>query len=131
MINVTVAEDCGNAPKKQIIRDFLIACANTDIESAAGMVEDGIALTIPGQVSLAGKDVVKEQLRTDASREKVAELVIDNTLSHGDRGAANGTLVFESGDKIAFASFYVFTSHSKDAKLKEITAYSIALPIGL
>lgn len=127
MIQVTVAEDCGNAPKKQCIRDFLVACANADIESAASMLEDGIVLTIPGQVSLAGKDVVKEQLRTDASRKKVTELVIDNILSHGDRGAANGILIFENGRKVAFSSFYVFSSHSKDAKIKEITVYSFTL----
>ena len=125
MIKISVSEDCGNAPKKQFIKDFCIASANGQIAAVIEMVTDDIALIIPGYKNAHGRAEVEELLTRDAARSKVSELIIDNILSHGDRCAANGTLRFEDGGVVAFCNVYRFNGHGKTAKIKEITTYSI------
>jgi len=56
------------------------------------------------------------------------ELTIDNILSHGNRGAANGTMTFK-GLKVEFCDVCVFTSHASDAKIKKLISYVFDSPI--
>ena len=127
MVKITVTEDCGNAPKKQFVKDFCIALAHANIAVAMDMLADDVHVEIPGYESASGKQAVENLIVADSKRSKVSELVIDNILSHGDRCAANGLLKFEDGGLVAFCNIYVFNGHGKNAKLKEIIAYSIEL----
>lgn len=127
MVKITVTEDCGNAPKKEFIKDFCIALAHANIEAAMDMLAENVHLEIPGYTSASGKQAVENLIGEDSKRSKVSELIIENILSHGDRCAANGMLKFEDGGSVAFCNMYVFNSHGKNAKLKEIITYSIEL----
>ncbi len=127
MVKVSAAEDCGNAPKKQFVKDFLIASAQADFKAVAEMLRDDANLEIINYVTVSGKDTVIKQLQADAAQGAVEELVIHNILSHGDRCAANGVLKFKDGSRVAFCNMYVFNSHARDARLKEITVYSLVL----
>lgn len=127
MANITCGVDCGNAPKMQFIKDFLIANADGDIEKAMEMLTEDVVLEIPGYETAEGKDEVRQLLQKDASRSKVTELVLENILSHGDRGSANGTLFFADGGVVTFCHMVTFSSHATDAKLKKIQTYSIVL----
>ena len=127
MVKVTIPEDCGNAPKIQFIKDFCIANAKADIKTAMDMLTEDIILEIPGYKTVQGKHAVQKLLQNDSKRSFVTELIIDTIISHGDRGAANGTLKFEDDGVIVFCTIYTFNSHSKNAKLKLIQTYSIIL----
>jgi hypothetical protein len=127
MVKVTIPEDCGNAPKIQFIKDFCIANAKAEIKTVMSMLSDDIILEIPGYKTASGKDSVEDLLLKDSQRSKVAELIMENIISHGNRGAANGKLKFTDGGVVAFSSVYTFSNHSKNAKLKLIQTYSIIL----
>lgn len=125
MTKVIINEDCGNAPKKQYIKNFLIAIANANIEAVAGMLDQDVRLDIPGQRSLHGIDSVRRLLISDVGDGEALELDIHNILSHGSRCAANGVLKHKDGREVSFCGVYVFSSHSKDVKLTNITVYLI------
>lgn len=127
MVKIIVDEDCNNAPKKQYVKDFLIAAATSDSQTVSDMLADNISLEIVGQQSAGDKASVVQLLATHESKGGVAELAVNNILSHGNKCAADGTVSFKDGSKVSFCSMYTFTSHSKDAKIKDITAYMIAL----
>jgi hypothetical protein len=127
MVVLSINEDCGNAPKKLFIKDFLVACANADIATAMEMLTEQVHVDILGYKSSLGAIAVKSLLMGDAHQSKVSHLVIHHILSHGDRCASNGLLDFEDGGHVAFCSMFAFDSHSKHAKIASITTYLIRL----
>ncbi len=127
MVKISIGEDCGNAPKKQYIKEFLIACVSADIETASGMVADTVQLSIPGHAAVDGKEQAVRLLQSMVASSKVSELVVHNIISHGDRCAANGVIKLEGGSEVAFGSVYVFSNFSKSAKLKEVTIYPVVM----
>jgi hypothetical protein len=68
---ITVSEDCGNAPKKQFIHDFCIALATANIGDAMDMLTDDVHLEIPGYASVSGKQAVENLLVADCKRSNV------------------------------------------------------------
>ncbi len=124
---VVVSEDCGNAPKKQFIKDFLITLAHGDIKTSMGMVTEDVQLHIPNHPTANGSDAFGQLLASGMLQKDVAELEIDNIISHGDRCAANGTVQFGDGDRVAFCAVFIFNNFSKSARIKEITVYPIVL----
>jgi hypothetical protein len=55
----------------------------------------------------------------------VAEVRIDNIITHGDTGVVNGWAKMKEGNAYAFCDVYKFNGHSKGAKIREITSYII------
>lgn len=127
MAKVIAGSDCGNAPKSKFIYDFLVALANDDLETALGMLEYDARLEIIGRDSFGGNEEIQDIITKEGGRSKVIKLEISKIISHGKHCAANGTMHFEDGGKVAFNNMYTFSSHSKNAKLKLIETYSIVL----
>lgn len=125
MVKVTCEEDCGNAPKKQFIKDFNIAYAQADVPALLSMMTDDIEWHLIGADHIHGKEAFKKSL-ADMSMIEAEELIIDNIISHGDRVAANGEMVYKN-NRIAFCDIYEFDSHGKNAKIKKMTSYGIEL----
>lgn len=125
MVNVFVEENCNNAPKKQFVKDFLIASATSDLEAAANMLADSVTLEVVGQETISEKESVIRALFENKTRRGVSEMTVRNILSHGNKCAADGVLSYKDDGEVAFCGIYTFTSHSKDAKIKKITTYSI------
>ena len=125
MTQITAPTNCGNAPKQLFIKDFLSFTAQGEIENALQMLTEDVELDIPGHATRQGKAAVAQLLREDAAREKVAALIISNLLSHGTKCAADGVLQFAGGSEVRFCGIYQFSSNSKNAKIKQITTYSI------
>lgn len=42
--------------------------------------------------------------------------------------ALDGVITFEGGRQVAFCDVYVFSGHSKSARIKEMTSYARELP---
>ena len=49
---------------------------------------------------------------------------VTDILSHGDRCAAHGTFGRDDGSRTAFAHFFRFNGHGKNAKICKITTYT-------
>jgi hypothetical protein len=128
MPEIIIAEDSGNAPKKQVVRDFHVALVNRDIGAAMDLLRDDTHLEVIGYKTADGKAAIRALIEEDMKRPKTTALAIDTIISHGKQCAASGTFRFEDGGVVAFCNMYTFDNFSKDAKLQQITIYSVVLP---
>jgi hypothetical protein len=125
MTKIISSPNCGNSPKMKFIKEFNIAFAKGNLEFLMENVTDDIVWNIIGNKKIEGKEKFTEELKKMKS-EKVIELIIDQTLSHGKEGASNGVMKMKNGKKYAFSDFYVF-KNTKSTDLKLITSYVIEI----
>jgi hypothetical protein len=126
MVKITVHEDCGNAPKKLFLKDFLVAVVRNDSAFVARTTTDDIHWNLIGGQSINGKQNVLSALQRSRSNE-VAELIINTIVTHGYNGAVEGLLKFKDGKPVAFCDVYQFRASTNNAPIKAITTYAIAL----
>lgn len=123
MTKILCRPNCGNSPKMEFLKEFNIAFAEGNVAFLKRGVTDDIVWNIIGDKKIEGKanfEKVLEELRSM----KTSELMIDQILSHGKEGAANGWMTMENGKKYAFSDFYVFQG-AKGEKIKALTSYCI------
>ncbi|WP_047245754.1 nuclear transport factor 2 family protein [Maribacter thermophilus] len=125
MTKIISSPNCGNSPKMEFLKQFNIAFAKGDIAFLIENVTDDIVWNIIGDKKLEGIKAFTEELAKMQSV-KASNLILNQILSHGKEGAANGVMTMESGKQYAFSDFYLFQS-AKGEKLKEITSYCIKL----
>ena len=125
MTKIISSPNCGNSPKMKFIKEFNIAFAKGNLEFLMENITDDIVWNIIGNKKIEGKEKFTEELKKMKS-EKVIELIIDQTLSHGKEGASNGVMKMKNGKKYAFSDFYVF-KNTKSTDLKLITSYVIEI----
>ena len=63
MARIFCEEDCGNAPKKAILRDFNIAIANKDLDYLLEWISDDVVWNKVGQSTATGKAQVADAFR--------------------------------------------------------------------
>lgn len=123
MTNITVHADCGNSPKKQLLKDFNVAFAEINTEFLVASIHDDITWDIVGDKEIIGRAAFIEALA--AMKEWVpTSLVIHAVITHGNEGAVNGELRFANGETYGFADVYTF-SNAKGTSIKSITSYVI------
>lgn len=116
--------DCGNAPKKAQVRDWLIALASSESGEVTRLLDADVRWEHVGDETWTGIDDVAARLPSEP-----AELLqISRLLSHGKEVAAEGRLVPADGPARRFAHLLRFTGHGKNAKLASITTYSVEAP---
>lgn len=125
MTKIISSPNCGNSPKMEFLKEFNIAFATGKVDFITQCVTDDIIWNIIGKKKIEGKEKFTEELEKMKS-EKVAELMIDQIMSHGKEGAANGILKMQNGKKYAFSDFYKFKG-AKAGKIKSITSYLIEI----
>lgn len=124
MVNVNVQPDCGNAPKKLFIRDFMIAFANNDTPFLLDCLTDDARWEMVGERTLNSKSEVENAL-DNMPGAKVKAMTIATIITHGDAGSANGTMTLADDKHYGFCHVYVFSSYGKNAKIKQIASYVI------
>ena len=128
MTKLTINADCGNAPKKLILRDLNIAFARADVEAILEIFSDDIHWRIIGEANLRGKETVRAAL--EAMKDTVTtELTIHSIITHGPEAAVNGIITTEQSGTFAFCDVYRFTSAS-GKKINAMTSYVIDLNAG-
>jgi len=126
MVTINVAEDCGNAPKKLFLRDFIVGIVNNDIALVSRCLTDDVVWNIVNEQSTYGKKEILTKLQHDRS-DKVIELSINTIVTHGYDGVINGVFKFKNGKAVAFCDIYRFRSPANNTPIKQITTYAIAL----
>lgn len=124
MTKITVLPDCGNAPRKEFLKNFNIAFATGDANFITDYVSDDILWQIFGDKSIQGKeDFIKE---INIMKEYTAdELVIHSIITHGREAALNGEM--KMGDKTyAFCDVYRFTNTTSNI-VKKMNSYVIKI----
>lgn len=120
---INVKTDCGNAPKREFLKNFRIAMAEANKDFLLKSVTDDIIWNVIGSKITEGKDSYSNELNNVISN-STRVLTIHQILSHGKEGAINGTIETETGEIIEFSEFYVFQG-AKGAKIKSIITYLI------
>lgn len=123
-MNIKTDADCDNAPKKQLVLDYNTAFINKQKDTLLDFLHQDCTQNIVGEDLLSDKNSIEKVLDRILNFDP-KEMVIENLLSHGKLAACNGTITLASNAKIYFSEFYVFSSHSKDAKIISITSYGI------
>lgn len=122
-MKITSSPDCGNSPKKELLKQVNIAFAKGNLDLLVEHTTDEITWNIIGNKTIEGKENFTENLKKMRA-EKVAELQFDQILTHGKAGAVNGIMKMQNGKNYAFSDFYEF-SGAKGGKIKSITSYVI------
>ena len=124
MTKITVTPDCGNAPRKEFLKDFNIAFATGKAEFIIDHVSDDIKWNIHGDKHISGKEAFTKEI--NIMKEYTAdEVVIHSIVTHGREAALNGEM--KMGDKTyAYCDVYRFTD-TKNHKIKQMDSY--VLPV--
>ncbi|WP_339703419.1 nuclear transport factor 2 family protein [uncultured Marixanthomonas sp.] len=125
MTKIIASPNCGNSPKMEFLKQFNIAFAEGNVEFLIEGVTEGIVWNVIGDKKIEGIEAFTAELER-MQAVKASELKLNQILSHGKEGAANGMMIMENGNKYAFSDFYVFQS-TKGEKIKTITSYCIKL----
>ncbi|MCX2678734.1 nuclear transport factor 2 family protein [Galbibacter sp. EGI 63066] len=125
MIKITVTPDCGNAPKREFLKEINIAFAKGNSDFIIESVTDKIVWEIIGDKIIEGKEKFTDELEK-MKAEKASELILERVLTHGREGAVSGIMKMANGEKYAFSDFYEF-SGAKGAKVKTIISYVIRI----
>lgn len=122
-MKLNIKSDCGNAPKKELIRNLTIAFASYDLDQVMPHLSDQIEWTLVGDETIVGKEHFRSELEK-MSDNKAVELSIHQIITHGKEAAIQGEMVMHNGNVFAIADFYEFTSASGKT-VKTITSYVI------
>ncbi|SMF86890.1 hypothetical protein SAMN05661091_3546 [Paenibacillus uliginis N3/975] len=123
-LTITCVEDCGNAPKKLFLKEFIIALATNNIGFIIENIADHVIWNVVGDQVIQGKAHLTETLRHMNNR-KIKELHMKKLITHGRDGAVSGTFITDMNKRYAFCQVYTFSSAAKNAKIKEVTSYII------
>ena len=93
-MEVIIDADCGNAPKKLQVRDWLVAVASADTEAAGSLLTDDVVCDLASGDAVTGRAGVLDALVGRPAR----ELVVSNLLSHGKHVAAEGRITRDPRD---------------------------------
>ena len=126
MVKINVYEDCGNAPKKLFLKDFIVSIVTNDHTAITRNTTDDISWNLVGDRRIEGKEHVLSELR-QLRHDKAVELTIHTIATHGYNGVVDGILKFKGGKSIAFCDVYQFRSSTNNAPVKAITTYAIGV----
>lgn len=123
-MQVIVQEDCGNAPRKVILRDLFIAIVERDTQTMLEYVSEDLIYVDVGNVETKGIQALFARLDETVNND-VRVLELTNIITHGKTAAVNGKVVTIDQQEIHFATVVMFASAGKQAKVKEMTSYII------
>ncbi|WP_079478637.1 hypothetical protein [Halobacillus salinus] len=121
-LNIIAPSDCNNAPKKEFIKDALVAFATSDVDFLKTATKENVRWEIVGTDSLQSQSELIDHVTQHPM--DINELTIDSIITHGKTGAAKGTYQTTEGDLYHFCHFYHFVSAGKKV-IQEITSYVI------
>lgn len=123
---IECAEDCGNAPRKNLLKRYNIAYAQNDFDFCLEWVADDIVWEMIGEQRFEGKQAFEKAL-AQMKENEVQMLQIHQIITHGNVASANGTLTFVDGKQWAYCDVYQFRGFSKTAKIRTISSYVIPI----
>ena len=117
-------KDCGNAPKKVLLKELTVALATRNYPGMRENMANDVCWKIAGHKSFFGKEAFKYAFNENISK-AITQLQIQNIITHGSTGAVNGFIVFDDHSTLSFCDVYTFSSAGKTAKVKEIMSYRV------
>ncbi|MCT1905071.1 DNA-binding protein [Oceanobacillus sojae] len=112
---------CDNAPKRRIIRDFIIWRAAGKEEILKDILTEDVIWCVINREEIHG--FLNFSRKVSEADYPVSSVEIAMNLTHGKEGASHTTMTLNDGRQIYIADFFEFASNKKDAKIKMITTY--------
>lgn len=127
MVKIICTEDCGNAPKKILLKELTSAFAKGTAQRVLlPRLANDVVWEVVGAEPIKGIDSVAKMLEeAEQSGNKASRLEIENIITHGNAGSVNGHISMMDGKRYAFCDVYVWSSTSAKSAIKKITSYSI------
>lgn len=119
-MKITIPNDCDNAPKRRIIKNFVVSAYKRQWQDVEEILENNFKLVNFITNPIENIEELKEYF---SQISEIEELVINEILSHGKFGACNGEIKMKS-KKAHFAYFIEFKSAGKNT-ITKITEYKI------
>lgn len=114
--------DCGNAPRKEILRDLALALAVPDADAVASLVRDDVTWTVAGGAQRTGVDAVRAWV---AARPASASVTYESLITHGRDASVSGHTVDGGGRVEHFCHMVRFAGTAKTAPAVAVTSYLI------
>ncbi len=111
---ISFPTDCDNAPKRRLIKDFVIAVFQNKWTEIEPILDDEIEFYLVGKDKIVNKLILEKYLLV---KSEISKIKINEILSHGKFGACNGYLTTNT-EKVDFAYFFEFKSAGKNKILK-------------
>jgi hypothetical protein len=124
-MKIKVNPDCGNSPKKNLIKELTILFATYEINEVKQYFAEDIKWTLVGDRPIKGRQELASALM-EMSGNKASELTLHSIITHGREASVHGEMSMENGHHYGFSDFYVFTS-PKASKVKSITSFVIQI----
>ncbi|GAA2112684.1 nuclear transport factor 2 family protein [Streptomyces synnematoformans] len=124
MVTIRSAADCGNAPRKEVLRDLVVALAEGDGATVAALVGEDVAWSLVGEAVLRGREAVRAWV---ADLPEAKEVAFGSLLTHGREAGVDGTIEAADGTRYAFCHVIRFPGTAKTAKIAEVRSY--VLPV--
>ncbi|KGP72399.1 nuclear transport factor 2 family protein [Pontibacillus yanchengensis] len=125
-LKIICAEDCGNSPKKEFLKQFTIAFSKGDLSFLEEAISNDIYWNILGNEVIEGKDQFIECCKHMKS-DILSEVHMKTIITHGKSGAVEGMFNMKNQKRYAFCDMFQFTGAGKNAKIKELTSYVIEI----
>src|SRR5699024_6419117 len=109
IMQIIVPEGCGNAPRKEILRDLFIAIVERDSEIISKYVDENLIYSEVGKRESRGMQQLFEQLEETVDSE-VRQLEFFHIITHGKTAAVNGKVVTADREELHFSTVVVFAS---------------------
>jgi hypothetical protein len=123
MVELRMAPDCGNAPKRELLRNYAVAVAERNLADMLAFVSDDVEWEVVGK-GRTRRDGFESTVDSLLGGD-VAGLALHSVLTHGDEGCVTGVMEMADGRMIRFCDVYKFNGHSKTAKIKTITSFIV------
>lgn len=124
-MEISIPQDCGNAPRKQFIADFNIAFAKGDVQFLSTCFADDAVWNLIGDKQLSGKENIMKAL-TEMAGYVAQSIEVKTIITHGKTAAAEGSLSFGEGNVIAYCDTYEFVSAGNNL-IKTLNSYIVEL----
>jgi ketosteroid isomerase-like protein len=120
VVAVREVPDCGNAPRKEVLRDIVIGLAERDANAVGALLADDVRWWLVGDTELVGADAVRDWV---TGLPEAAELAFDALMTHGRLAGVDGTVTTADGVQEAFCHVLHFAGAAKSAKIVRVRSY--------
>jgi hypothetical protein len=120
VVAVREAPDCGNAPRKEVLRDLVIGLAEADADAVVGLLAEDVRWSLVGDAELVGANAVRDWV---AGLPAADELVFEALLTHGRLAGVDGAVIGPDGAQEAFCHVLHFAGAAKTAKIVRVRSY--------
>jgi hypothetical protein len=129
MLKIICQEDCGNPPKKLLLKELTSAFTKGTIQRVfLPRLADDVIWETAGTKLVKGRDAVASMLADAAkSGNKAIQFEIENIITHGNAGSVNGHIAMADGKQYAFCDVYVWSGASAKSAIKKITSFRISV----